>query len=55
MTTAGDPEPGTPATPAPRPGAAEIARALVARYVPISRWLPAYPRDWLRPDLGRGR
>ncbi len=25
--------------------------ALVARYVPITRWLPSYPRDWLRPDL----
>jgi SulP family sulfate permease len=24
---------------------------LVARYVPITRWLPAYPREWLRPDL----
>ena len=25
--------------------------ALVARYVPITRWLRAYPREWLRPDL----
>jgi sulfate permease, SulP family len=25
--------------------------ALAARYVPITRWLPGYPRDWLRPDL----
>ena len=24
---------------------------LAARYVPITRWLPAYPREWLRPDL----
>jgi high affinity sulfate transporter 1 len=24
---------------------------LAARYVPISRWLPAYPKAWLRPDL----
>jgi high affinity sulfate transporter 1 len=24
---------------------------LTARYVPISRWLPAYQRAWLRPDL----
>ncbi len=29
----------------------EALPALVARYVPISRWLPAYPREWLRPDL----
>ena len=25
--------------------------ALVTRYVPITRWLRGYPRDWLRPDL----
>jgi len=24
---------------------------LVARYVPITAWLPAYSREWLRPDL----
>ncbi len=24
---------------------------LAARYVPITTWLPAYPRKWLRPDL----
>ena len=24
---------------------------LVFRYVPITRWLPAYPREWLRFDL----
>ncbi len=24
---------------------------LAARYVPITRWLPAYPKAWLRPDL----
>ena len=29
----------------------QVAAALVARYVPITRWLPAYPRDWLRSDL----
>lgn len=29
----------------------EALASLVARYVPISRWLPAYPREWLRPDL----
>ena len=39
--------------------AAETARAdwgarlrpLLPRYVPIVRWLPAYPREALRPDL----
>jgi high affinity sulfate transporter 1 len=30
---------------------AEALAALAARYVPITRWLPAYPREWLRPDL----
>jgi len=29
----------------------EALPALVARYVPISRWLPTYPREWLRPDV----
>jgi SulP family sulfate permease len=29
----------------------EVLPALVARYVPISRWLPTYPREWLRPDV----
>ena len=24
---------------------------VAARYLPISRWLPAYPRAWMRPDL----
>ena len=24
---------------------------LVARYVPITVWLPSYSREWLRPDL----
>ena len=28
-----------------------ILASLVSRYVPITRWLPAYPREWLRPDL----
>jgi MFS superfamily sulfate permease-like transporter len=28
-----------------------VLPALVARYVPITRWLPEYPREWLRPDL----
>lgn len=27
------------------------AAALAARYVPITQWLPAYPREWLRSDL----
>ena len=31
--------------------AGEVARSLFVRYVPIVRWLPAYPREWLRPDL----
>ena len=25
--------------------------ALAARYIPITVWLPAYSRAWLRPDL----
>ena len=28
-----------------------MAAALAARYVPITQWLPAYPREWLRSDL----
>jgi high affinity sulfate transporter 1 len=32
-------------------GPSESLASLVARYVPITRWLPAYPREWLRPDL----
>jgi SulP family sulfate permease len=36
----------------PRPhGARQVAAALAARYVPITQWLPAYPREWLRSDL----
>jgi SulP family sulfate permease len=31
--------------------AAAIGKALVAAYLPVARWLPAYPRAWLRPDL----
>jgi len=30
---------------------AEALASLAARYVPLTRWLPAYPREWLRPDL----
>ncbi len=26
-------------------------RTLVGRYVPITRWAPTYPREWLRVDL----
>jgi high affinity sulfate transporter 1 len=26
-------------------------REQVVAYVPITAWLPAYPRDWLRPDI----
>jgi high affinity sulfate transporter 1 len=38
------------ADPQPRDVRATAA-ALAARYVPITRWLPAYPREWLRSDL----
>ena len=38
--------------PGPRsPDLRALAAALGARYVPITRWLPAYSRAWLRPDL----
>jgi len=33
------------------PTLSEVVPGLVARYVPISRWLPTYPREWLRPDV----
>ena len=33
------------------PSLAEVLPDLAARYVPISQWLPAYPKAWLRPDL----
>jgi high affinity sulfate transporter 1 len=36
------------------PALSEVVPGLVARYVPISRWLPAYPKAWLRPDLTAG-
>jgi high affinity sulfate transporter 1 len=36
------------------PTLSEVVPGLVARYVPISRWLPAYPKAWLRPDLTAG-
>ena len=47
------PEPGSPlpsGTPRRTIEPSEALATLVARYVPISRWLPAYPRDWLRAD-----
>ena len=33
---------------------AEALPGLVAHYVPITRWLPGYPRTSLRPDLAAG-
>jgi SulP family sulfate permease len=42
--------PDPAAAPAPLPVAVR-ARRLVARYVPMAAWLPAYERSWLRPDL----
>jgi SulP family sulfate permease len=33
---------------------AEVLPELLARYVPITTWLPTYPREWLRPDLLAG-
>jgi high affinity sulfate transporter 1 len=33
------------------PSVSEALAMLAARYVPITRWLPAYPREALRPDL----
>jgi SulP family sulfate permease len=41
----------TAASPPPSTVAREAIGALIARYVPISRWLPEYERGWLRPDL----
>ena len=29
----------------------QVAATLAKRYVPITQWLPAYPREWLRSDL----
>ena len=31
-----------------------MAATLAKRYVPITQWLPAYPREWLRGDLTAG-
>jgi SulP family sulfate permease len=33
------------------PTLSEVLPDLAARYVPISQWLPGYPKAWLRPDL----
>ena len=33
------------------PTLSEVLPDLAARYVPISRWLPDYPKAWFRPDL----
>ncbi len=50
------PEPLPPTAPSPGTPRRSVSlssgvRTLAARYVPITRWLPAYPREWLRPDL----
>jgi high affinity sulfate transporter 1 len=39
---------------AAHPGLRERAPAVLRHYVPILGWLPAYPRDALRPDLVAG-
>ncbi len=36
------------------PGPRERAAVLIRRYVPITTWLPGYPRSWLRPDVTAG-
>jgi sulfate permease, SulP family len=36
------------------PALSEALADLAARYVPISQWLPGYPKAWLRPDLTAG-
>jgi SulP family sulfate permease len=33
------------------PTLSEVLPELAARYVPISQWLPGYPKAWFRPDL----
>ncbi len=45
--TSGPDGPGTSGSPSPRP---DVRRA-IARYVPITAWLPAFPRDYLRPEM----
>jgi sulfate permease, SulP family len=49
--TDAEPVAGTSTTAGPAPRPPIDVRALVAHYVPITTWLPAYPREWLRPDL----
>jgi high affinity sulfate transporter 1 len=53
MTASGGPAGGAPVPvdAVARRSAVDIGRALVETYVPIARWLPAYPREWLRPDV----
>ena len=41
-------------TEAPQATIAERVKPLIGRYVPITRWLPGYARDDLRPDLIAG-
>ncbi len=41
-------------TPSRAPGPREQAAVLIRRYVPITTWLPGYPRSWLRPDVTAG-
>jgi high affinity sulfate transporter 1 len=51
---ADDTAPAGPGAPSPAPQPVDVravAAVLVTRYVPITRWLPGYPREWLRPDL----
>ena len=42
------------AGPSPKPRLLDRARSVAPRYVPITRWLPTYPREWLRRDLLAG-
>ncbi len=35
-------------------GSVSRARALLKRYVPITSWLPQYPRAWLGADVTAG-
>ncbi len=43
---------GSPAETAAKPR--PTARQLLARYVPITEWLPRYPRAWLGKDIASG-
>ena len=44
-------EPGAP--PAPE-GDGQTPRELIGRYLPITAWLPSYPRAWLGKDVAAG-